>query len=282
MSRLLDTFTTAWRAEATTLGQDVLPSVLARACTHVLSFDAAGLSLMSGPGARVPLGASSEDAAVAERLQFTVGEGPCFSAMHTGRPVVVTEEDFAQQWPALAEQHFTRTPFRGGLSLPLRVGGSRIGVLDLYLHRSRPLDGSDIIDAQDVAAAITVLLLDTLREYLDEHRDHPSSDRLDDEPTGGTREGATGGVLGASGLTDRRPDQSATLSTWLNTPTARRRQQVWIATGMANLALALPSDQALAVLRAHAYASGQSLDTFADDIVTGRFDLTALRLDLPR
>ena len=272
MSYLVDTFTTAWRAEAatttattTTTGtatgdraydEDVLPSVLARACARTLRYDGAGLSLMSGPDARVPLGASDETAAVAERLQYTVGEGPCSSAMRTGRAIVVTEEEFVQQWPVLAEQHFTRTPFRGGLSAPLRVGGSRIGVLDLYLHRSRALDGSDIIDAQDVAAAVTAVLLDTLREYQDD---------------------PTKTLTGKAG--DAPIEDSATLSAWLDAPAARRRRQVWIATGMANLVLALPSDQALATLRAHAYASGQTLDTFADDVVTGRFDLTALGMD---
>ncbi|NAZ86566.1 GAF domain-containing protein [Kineococcus indalonis] len=243
MSHLLDSFARTWRAEAAGRDEDVLPSALARACAQVLCYDAAGLSLMSGPDARVPLGASDEVAAVAERLQYTVGDGPCFAAMRTGRAVLVTEHEWEQQWPVLAEQHFARTPFRGGLSVPLRVDSARIGVLDLYLRRSRPLGGADVMEAQHIAAAVTDVLLDTLRE----HRDGP--------------------------------EHGAALGTWLDSAAARRRRQVWIATGMANLVLALPSDQALAVLRAHAYASERTLDALADDVVTGRFDVAALGTD---
>jgi len=46
---------------------------------------------------------------------------------------------------------------------------------------------------------------------------------------------------------------------------------------MTNLALSLPSGDSLAVLRAHAFASGTTLDALADDIVTGRFDVDVLR-----
>lgn len=248
----MDAFTTAWRGEVAVRGEDLLPSVLARACARVTAFDAAGLSLMSGPDARVPLGASDEDASVAERLQYTVGEGPCFRAMTTGRPVVVTEEGFAREWPVLAEQHFSRTPFRGGLSVPLRAGGVPVGVLDLYLLRSRPLDGGDVLDAQDVAAATTAVLVGTLHEPGgDVDRDHPGGD-------------------------------GAALDGWRDSPATHRRRQVWIAAGMADLVLAVPSEQALALLRAHAYATGVTLDAFAEDVVSGRFDVAELRLDLLR
>ena len=227
MSHLVDSFTRAWRTEAATRGAELLPSALARACAHALRYDGAGLCLMSGPEARVPLGASDEVAAVAERLQYTVGEGPCFSAVRTGRAVLVTEEEWVRQWPVLAELHFARTPFRGGLSLPLRVGSARIGVLDLYLQRSRFLGG--------------------------------------DDPAGGGD-----------------PVDNATSGAWLNTDAARRSRQVWIATGRAGLVLDLPSEHALALLRAHAYATGQTLDALAEGVVTGRFDVGALSLDQPR
>jgi hypothetical protein len=59
-------------------GPELLPVRLARAAVRVLPGVAgAGISVLADPGMRVPLGASDEDAATAERLQFTVGEGPC-------------------------------------------------------------------------------------------------------------------------------------------------------------------------------------------------------------
>ena len=245
MGLLTDRFTTVWSAEVESTDPALLPSALARACAHVLPFDAAGLSLMGGPGARVPLGASDDDAAEAERLQFTHGDGPCFLALREGRPVVVTEEKWQERWPVLAREHFARTPFRGGLNLALRMGGARIGVLDLYSRTSRPVDGATIIDGQEIAAVVTSVLHRTLG--------HPSP--------------ATGGAL----------DDGFEEPVWTASAGARRRRQVWLAIGMAHLVLDLPGQEVLAVLRAHAYASDRTLDDLADDVVHGRLDLEQLR-----
>ena len=66
----------AWVAKVRTESAvELLPTVLVTAFTEVLPVDAAGLSAFSRP-VRVPLGASSEAAAAAERLQFTVGRDP--------------------------------------------------------------------------------------------------------------------------------------------------------------------------------------------------------------
>jgi hypothetical protein len=58
-------------------GPELLPVRVARACAQMLQVDGAGLSLVDTAQQRMPLGASSEEAATAERLQFTVGAGPC-------------------------------------------------------------------------------------------------------------------------------------------------------------------------------------------------------------
>ncbi|WP_432524983.1 GAF and ANTAR domain-containing protein [Kineococcus sp. SYSU DK006] len=245
MSLLTDRFSAAWSEEAESADPALLPSALARACARVLPFDAAGLGLVGGPGARVPLGASDDDAAEAERLQFTHGDGPCSLALREGRPVVVTEEKWLERWPVLAREHFARTPFRGGLSLALRTGPARIGVLDLYSRTSRPLDGATIIDGQAIAAVVTSVLHRTL----------------------GSPSPAPGGAV----------DEDLQEPVRTSSPGARRRRQVWLAVGMAHLVLGLPGEEALAVLRAHAYAGGRTLDDLADDVVHGRLDLERLR-----
>jgi len=244
---IVERFTRTWTAEASTAGGELLPSLLARAAARVLSVDGAGLSLMSGPGLRLPLGSSGEDAAMAERLQFTIGEGPCFEAHHQGRPVTVTEAKLRERWPALAEQHLDRTPFRAGLSTPLRQGAERFGVLDLYLRRPEALEGHDVIAAQLIAEVIAGVLLETL-----------SADADGDAPT----------PAGAPAVA------------WLDSPAVHRRRDVWVAVGMANLSLRLSSEDALATLRAHAYATSRTLDAFASDVVEGRFDLEGLRADV--
>jgi len=244
---LVERFTRTWTAEASTAGGELLPSLLARAAARVLSVDGAGLSLMSGPGLRLPLGSSDDDAAAAERLQFTIGEGPCFEAHREGRPVTVTPVKLRERWPALAEQHLARTPFRSGLSTPLRQGTERFGVLDLYLRRPEAPQGHDVVAAQLIAEVIAGVLLETLNAEDD-----------GDVPT----------------------PLAAPPVAWLDSPAIHRRRDVWVAVGMANLSLRLSSGDALATLRAHAYAGDQTLDEFAHEVVEGRFDLEGLRVDV--
>jgi len=243
---LVERFTRTWTAEASDTGDELLPSLLARAAARVLSADGAGLSLMSGPGLRLPLGASGEDAATAERLQFSIGEGPCFEAHQEGRPVTVTEAKLLERWPVLAGQHLGRTPFRAGISTPLRQGAERFGVLDLYFTSPAAPQGHDVIAAQLIAEVTAGVLLETLGPDA-ENGDAPAD-----------------GVPAA----------------WLDSPAIRRRRDVWVAVGMANLSLRQSSDDALATLRAHAYAEGCTLDELAHEVVAGRVDLQGLRADV--
>ena len=64
---------------------ELLPVLLARACARVLGVAGAGISVFADDY-RVPLGASDNDASSAERLQFTLGEGPCLDAYHHAQP----------------------------------------------------------------------------------------------------------------------------------------------------------------------------------------------------
>lgn len=246
---LTERFAAAWADALEGLDEDLLPSVLARVCARVLPFDAAGISVHGEPDSRFPLGASDDDAAAAERLQFTHGDGPCFLAVREGRPVVTTQERWRERWPAMAEEHFARTSFHGGLSVPLRVGNVRFGVLDLYNRTSHPLDGTVVIDGQVVAAQVTSVLLEHLR--------------------GADLEDLVG---------PRGPEVDAA---WIESPGALRRRQVWIATGMVGLSLGLPSEDALSILRAHSFATSRNLDDLADDIVQRRFDVERLGAGTP-
>jgi hypothetical protein len=64
---------------------------------------------------------------------------------------------------------------------------------------------------------------------------------------------------------------------WWDSPVARRRSRVWQATGEATVALGLDVVDTLAILRAHAFATGRVVDDVADDIVEGRLDPASLR-----
>jgi hypothetical protein len=52
-------------------GPELLPVRLARACVEVLPVAGVGISMFGSSGMRIPVGASDDDAAAAERLQFS-------------------------------------------------------------------------------------------------------------------------------------------------------------------------------------------------------------------
>ena len=243
-AQLVQAFHQRWVAEVDARSEDELPSLLTRAATQVLHVDGAALCVQTAPGSRLPLGASDARAATAERLQFTAGEGPCFEALTQQRPVAVDQATMREHWPVLAVLHEEATPFRGGLSVPLFAGATCFGALDLYLTQPEPMGGPDVTAAQAVGQAIA----DTLLETLDPDTALPEPDTT---------------------LSD-------SLGSWLDTEAVRRRREVWVAVGMANLALGLRREDGLATLRAHAVVRGQSLDALAHDIVFGHVDLEQL------
>src|ERR1700712_3507142 len=181
-------------------GPELLPARLMRAVAEALPVAAAGISVFSTDGHRVPLGASDDTAALAERLQFTVGEGPCLSVHGTGQALLATGEVMARRWPAFHSELLGRTPFRSILSIPLDqpgLGGD--AAMDLYYQEpDRALDAEQLERVQD-AVDVTAALLVT--------------DPAD-----------TAGVIGA---------------VWLDSAAALGRQRMWTALGMINVGLHL-------------------------------------------
>jgi hypothetical protein len=138
-------------------GPEFLAVRLAMACTVVLPVDGAGISVFADP-VRVPVGASDDAAAVAERLQFTVGQGPCLDAHATGLPVQVGEADLAGNWPVYYDRLVTRTPFRGVSAFPLAAELARTGSLDLFFRHPEP-KGIGTADVDAVRGRITTELV---------------------------------------------------------------------------------------------------------------------------
>jgi hypothetical protein len=219
---------------------ELLPVRLARAVASTLTVDGAGLSIHGRAQKRTPLGASNNDAATAERLQFTAGTGPCLDAARSGWPVFAVETVLQQRWPAFHELLVTHTPFRTVIALPLRGELSGIGGLDLYLTDPVGLLALDAFDALATASLV--------------------SDQL----------------AHAAAWSTWTEEQGPA---WMDTPLARRRAQVWLAMGMVSEALQLPTPEALAVLRSVAYASDRVVDDVAQDITSGRLDAQQLRDD---
>jgi hypothetical protein len=237
---LVEDFHTALAASAAEFaGSELLPERLARASAQVLPVDGAGISLFFASDRRLPLGASDDASAEAERLQFTVGEGPCLSAHATGDVVLADEATLRSRWPAYYDALVAHTPIRGTLSIPLRDELRGIGALDLYVVPPRDLGSLGLSDALTVGAEIAA-------------------------------------ALRAQGRADRASSDGPA---WLDAPAAGRRSTVWQAIGFVNSALGVPSPDALALLRAHAFADGRTLDDLAGRVLSRQVPVQELALD---
>jgi hypothetical protein len=217
---------------------ELLPARLSRAAARMLAVDGAGLSLAGPEGERIPLGASSEEAACAERLQFTVGAGPCITAQHSREPVFGTLADLHRRWPAFADLLVARTPYRGVVALPLREAFSGMGAIDLYFADDDEVAALDVFEAMAVGDLVTSALSEA--------------------------------AVWSEWAAERGPD-------WLHGPSALRRAAVWEAMGKVGLALDVATPTALALMRAAAYAAGRTVDEIADDLLTARLDAAAMR-----
>ncbi|GAB3301126.1 hypothetical protein GCM10027451_04050 [Geodermatophilus aquaeductus] len=216
---------------------ELLPVRLARACVTTLGVDGAGLSVVDASGTRIPLGSSTTHAACAERLQFTVGAGPCWEASATRQPVFALHEDLRRRWAAFADLLTTETPFRAIVALPLREDLAGAGALDLYFTDDARVPGLDVFAAMAVGELVTAALSEA--------------------------------AVWSEWPADRGPD-------WLHGPDARRRAAVLRAAGRAAMALETDPATALDLLRAAAYAEGRSLEDVAEDLEHGRLDVARL------
>ena len=212
-------------------GPELLPVRLSRACAAVLRVDGAGLSVADATGRRLPLGASSAEAAAAERMQFTAGEGPCDTAQRRGEPVFAVEEDLRRRWPMFAGLLLGGSPYRGVVALPLPSAPSGDGVLDLYFARASAVAELDVFDAVAVGELVSSALSD------------------------------------AAVLSTWSPAEGPG---WLHGPAPRRRASVWEAMGKVSVALDVDAAEALALLRTDAYTAGRSVDDVAADLLAGR------------
>lgn len=215
--------------DAQTSADELLPAVLAQACVQVLDVMGAGLSITDE--LRVPLGASDGNVALAERLQTTLGEGPCLGATTSQEPVVADEATMAARWPMFHRELLKQTPFRSIASLPLTsLTHRRLGALDLYSSEpdaflSASLDHINIAVADSIAA----ILFDSRAAVV----------------TPGT-----------------------VPSDWLRNPSITIRMNVWVAVGMLMDHAGLDNADALAALRGYAFCHETTLDDVANHMTT--------------
>ena len=220
-------------------GPELLPVRLARACARMLTVDGAGLSLCPTGAEWVPLGASSENAAHAERLQFTVGRGPCTTVRETGQPLFAVAEDLHRRWPVFTDLLFGATPYRAVVALPLQLSLAGAGALDLYFEDQNRVTDMEVFEAIAVGELVTSALNDA--------------------------------AVWSTWEPGRGPQ-------WLHGSTPERRAAVWEAMGKVALHLGVDVPEALALIRARAYSAGRTADDVAADLLTGTLAAEDLRL----
>lgn len=126
-----------------------------------LGVDGATVSLLTDTPGRQLLAASDDAALCLEEIQFTVLEGPCISAAHTGEPVAV--DDLAGEltpWPLFGAAMREKLPQVGSVyALPLFFGDYVLGSIDLLGLRSHALNAEGLDRASHAAEAVTAALL---------------------------------------------------------------------------------------------------------------------------
>jgi hypothetical protein len=200
----------------------------------VLPVTGASLSILAGGLGQSTVCSSSPVAARLDELQFDLGEGPCWQALSTRRPVLALDlrGEPSAHWPIFAEA--VRSDSETGqveamFAFPLVVGSLEIGALDLFSTTAGGLTDSEVADASALASIAAWQVLRGI-------------------------------------LNDRGPGEAD--------QSAPSRREVHQATGMVLAQLNVSADDAALLIRAHAYASGRSVRAVATDIIERQLDFS--------
>ncbi|MFB8245235.1 GAF and ANTAR domain-containing protein [Streptomyces sp. NPDC055952] len=208
-----------------------VPGRLCRVAVDLLPVTGASVSLRSD-GMPVQLSASSAEAAHLAHIQATLGDGPCQRALEDGAPVLACDLTTGPDAGRwpVFAQQATAAGVRAVYAVPLGNDSVCVGTLDLYRDRPGRLSEQQLHVARIVAGVMTVALMALPRG---------------DEPE------VAGGEAWLSGL---GADHDA----------------VYQAVGMIMAQLGVTADEALARLRADAFARGLTALDAARDVITHR------------
>ena len=212
---------------------------LCAVCVDLLEVDGAAISLVLTGAVQGTFGSSGDLSRKLDEFQFTFGEGPCLEAVSNSRAVLVPDlrDPSEQRWPAYAGA-VLESGVRAVFALPVEVGSSAVGALDLFRSDAGPLTGNGLAGGLLAAKFASMPLLDLMSGNLDISN-----------PSGESR-----GV-----------DQLASLA----------RVEVYQATGMLMGQLNIGSAEALMRLRAHAFAHGMTASAVAWAIIERQLELDA-------
>jgi GAF domain-containing protein len=208
-----------------------VPGRLCEVAVELLPVVGASVSLRS-EGMPVQLSASSAHAAHLAHIQATLGDGPCQSALEEGAPVLACDLTTGRDAGRwpVFAQQATEAGVRAVYAVPLGSDAVCVGTLDLYRDIPGGLTERQLHVARLVAGVMTVALMALPREAEAEWRD--------EEP-------------------------------WLSGLGADH-EEVYQAVGMIMAQLGISADDALARLRADAFARGCTAVEAARDVIAHR------------
>jgi GAF domain-containing protein len=204
---------------------------------HVLPVTGASVSILTGPGGQSTVCSSDPTAARLDELQFDLGEGPCWAALAGHRPVIAADlrTSDSADWPMFAEAV---------------TGDERMGAV-AAMYAFPLVVGSLDIGAVDLYSSAIGPLTDT---------------QVSDASS---LAGMAAWQVLRRILREQDPESAEDLL-----PATSTRREVHQATGMILAQLNISADDALLLLRAHAFASGRSVREIADDVVGRRLDFS--------
>ncbi len=119
---------------------------------RTLPITGAAISTLGSPFGTETICASDEQAARIDELQFDLGEGPCWQALATQRPVLNPDiRNPSEVWPMFV-QAISTSKIGGLFAFPMFIGSLNIGAVDLYTVRTGRLSAAQVDDATVLVA----------------------------------------------------------------------------------------------------------------------------------
>jgi GAF domain-containing protein len=135
-------------------------------CTELLPVHGVGVLLRNPKGGLEVATANTEKGAVVEKLEATLGEGPCSEALASGEQIAVPDLELAvDRYPRFAPQAL-EAGVRAIHGLPLTVRGEVVGSVDLIATDVLDLNAAELATAQ-VLADVAVSYLANTRAFVE-------------------------------------------------------------------------------------------------------------------
>ena len=144
---------------------------LLRSCCLATGLDGAGVSIVTTSGTREPLYATDDVATRIERLQLTLGEGPCVDSSVSGSPVLIPDladpdDTVTRRWPVFRTEA-RRLGARAIFAFPIRIGAIGLGAVDLYRRSPGPLSEAQLGRALASVDGVGLAVLEAPDQYGD-------------------------------------------------------------------------------------------------------------------